>query len=215
MTVTDTSSSDRQYRMQLADALCARLCHDLASPLGTLMNALELAADDPDSLEDALPLANETAVEMGSRLRLLRTAWAGDCGPQSTAQLVELAAGLPSRVKADLSDLPATTFDGPVARALINLLLLGAEALPRGGVVALSGSGSGEILVTVSGKAAAWPAGLPQALIDPMSVSLDNPRAVQPPITVLLAQDAGRRLSILMTPNPDPNAVPPLLLATN
>jgi histidine phosphotransferase ChpT len=212
---TSTSSSDWQYRMRLADALCARLCHDLASPLGTLMNALELAVEDPESLEDALPLANETAVEMAARLRLLRAAWAGDCGPQSRAQLEDLATGLPPRVKVDLSDLPDTSFDGPLARTLINLLLLGSEALPRGGVIALAGSGSGEILLTISGRAASWPAGLPQAMIDPMSVSLDNPRAVQSPITVILARDAGRRLSILMTPNSDPNAAPPLLLAAS
>ena len=197
--------------MALADALCARLCHDLASPLGTLMGALELAESDPDSLEDALSLANETATAMGARLKLLRTAWAGDCGPLSVAQIQELATGLPPRIRTDLTGLEAAPFDGPLSRLLVNLLLLGAEALPRGGVVALSNDGSGGILVTVEGRAAAWPANLPQALLDPQAVAIDNPRAVQPPLAVILAAAAGKRLSMLL-PAAGSTGVPPLLL---
>ncbi len=203
------------YRMALADAICARLCHDLASPLGTLMGALELASEDPDSVEDALPLAHETAAAMGARLKLLRAAWAGDCGPLSVPQLIELAAGLPSRVQADLGALQEGLFDGPVSRALLNLLLLGAEALPRGGVVALSSNGTGGILVTVKGKGAGWPAGLAQALLDPLAVPIENPRAVQPPIAVMLVQAAGRRLSMLLAPALNADEVPPLLLVAN
>jgi histidine phosphotransferase ChpT len=201
--------------MALADALCARLCHDLASPLGTLMAALELAAEDPSSVEDALPLASETAAAMGARLKLLRAAWSGDCGPLNVGQLTELASGLPSRVRADLAALRDGPFDGPVSRALLNLLLLGAEALPRGGVVALSSSDSGGILVTVKGRAAAWPANLAQALLDPRAVSIESPRAVQPPVAVMLALAAGRRLSMLLTSSLSAEEVAPLLLAIN
>ena len=208
-------TGDDQYGMALADALCARLCHDLASPLGTLMGALELASEDPTSLEDALPLANETAAAMGARLKLLRAAWAGDCGPLNVSQLSELASGLPSRVRADLSGLQDEPFDGPVSRALINLLLLGAEALPRGGIVALASNDSGGILLTVRGKSAAWPANLAQALLNPRAVSIESPRAVQPPMAVMLAQAAGRRLSMLLTPSLSAEDVAPLLLAIN
>jgi histidine phosphotransferase ChpT len=201
--------------MALADALCARLCHDLASPLGTLMGALELAAEDPSAVADALPLANETAAALGARLKLLRAAWAGDCGPLTIGQLTELASGLPSRVRADLAALRDEPFDGPMSRALLNLLLLGAEALPRGGVVALSSNDLGGILVTVKGRAAAWPANLAQALLDPRAVPIDNPRAVQPTMAVMLAQAAGRRLSMLLTPSLQAEEVAPLLLAMN
>ena len=182
--------------MRLADALCARLCHDLSSPLGTLTGALEMVADDPSSIEDALPIATETAAAMVGRLRLLRAAWAGDCGPLGVTDLAALAAGLPSRVRTELGGLRGAPFDGRLARALLNLVLLGAEALPRGGVVTLAGGAGEDILLTVAGKAAVWPAGLDQALVDPSGVSLDNPRAVQAPVTVMLARAAGRRLAM-------------------
>ena len=198
--------------MRFAEALCARLCHDLSSPLGTLTGALEMIADDPSALEDAMPIATETAAAMVGRLRLPRPRGAGDCGPLSIDQLAELAAGLPSRVSTRLDGLRGSPFDGRLSRALLNLLLLGTEALPRGGVLTLaSGEGNG-ILLTVTGKSAAWPAGLAQALVEPGGVPLDNPRAVQPPVTVLLAQAAGRRLSMAGAAV-DAETPPPLLLA--
>ena len=191
------SAEDGVNGLRLADALCARLCHDLSSPLGTLMGALEMMAEDPSSAEDALPIASETAAAMGARLRLLRAAWAGDCGPLTVAQMQELATGLPPRIQTDLTGLQNGPFDGPTARTLLNMMILGMEALPRGGTVKLSSTEGGDFILSVEGKGSAWPAGLDQALIDPSAVSLDNPRAVQPPITAMLARAAGRRLSLL------------------
>ena len=34
--------------VDLASLLCSRLCHDLLSPVGALMNGLELLADEKD-----------------------------------------------------------------------------------------------------------------------------------------------------------------------
>ena len=204
------SSADGLHSLQLADALCARLCHDFSSPLGTLMGALEMVADDPASIEDAMPIATETTAALAARLRLLRAAWAGECGPLSRTEIVALAAGLPPRVRVDLQGLRNSPFEGPLARTLLNLLLLGVEALPRGGVVTLA-AGDDAITVSLAGKAASWPAGLADALADPYAVPLDNPRAVQPPLTVILAQAAGLTLS--MGP-PGPEGGPSSLLLT-
>ena len=213
MDTTRSAGHDR-YALRLADALCARLCHDLSSPLGTLTGALEMMVDDPSATEDAMPIATETAAEMVGRLRLLRAAWAGDCGPLGVPDLAALATGLPSRVSTELGGLRGGPFDGKLSRALLNLLLLGTEALPRGGVITLASGEGGDILLSVAGKACAWPAGLPQALEDPAAVPLDNPRAVQPPVTAMLAAVAGRRLAMAAAPL-QPDAPPPLLLTAN
>ena len=62
--------------LRLAELLCARLCHDLSGPLGALIGVLEVARDkQPDS--EALALAEETAVQLAQRLKLLRAAGAG------------------------------------------------------------------------------------------------------------------------------------------
>ena len=199
--------------LALASALCARLCHDISSPLGTLAGTLELAAEEPDQAEEALSLAGESAQSLVKRLQLLRAAWAGDCGPMGRARLAELAAGLPARVEARLDDLAAGPFDGTLARILLNLLLLAADALPSGGVVALSGEPELGIIVTVEGRSVAWNAGLAAALLDPVAMPATEPRTVQMPLTVWLVNAAGLRLSFLLAATHGPRSAPRLLLA--
>ena len=199
--------------LEFASALCARLCHDLSSPLGTVAGTLELAAEDPAQAEEAAAIAMEAASAAITRLQLLRAAWAGDCGPMSRARLQQLAAGLPARVQADLVDLADMSFDGPHARILLNLLLLGADALPAGGVVALGGAPDQGIILTVTGRSVAWDAGMAAVLVDPGAAGGVEPRTVQAPFTVRLADAAGLRLSFLMAPAPGPGHAARLLLA--
>ncbi len=197
--------------LQLADALCARLCHDLSGPLGTLTGALDLAAEDASYVAEALPLASETALAMTARIRLLRAAWAGDCGCLSNQDLIALAMGLPSRVRLDASQLASGPFSAAVSRILVNLMLLAAEALPRGGTVRLIGET--DLVVAVDGPGAAWPDALLTAITDPADVPLDDPRAVQAPVAAMLVRAAGLRLSLLLAAGSFAAGVPPILLA--
>ncbi|MEJ1977367.1 MAG: histidine phosphotransferase family protein [Acetobacteraceae bacterium] len=203
---------DEVFAVALADALCARLCHDLSSPLGSLMGALEVAVESPESTEEALSLASETAIEMAQRLRLLRAAWAGASGEMSAQALGELATGLPKRVTVALDGLGGGVFPAPIARVLLNLMLLGAEALPNGGTIALSGAPDADMLVMVDGPNAAWPPGLVPALAG-LRTMPDNARAVQAPLVAMLARTAGLRLSLLMPGGLAGPAAAPLLLS--
>src|SRR5580704_12818129 len=115
--------------LRLAELLCARLCHDLAGPLGALIGVLEIARDeDPNS--DTLALAELTTVELGQRLKLLRAAWGQDAEPLDLDTLQGHATGLVmgSRpVRLDLTGLaPDTTFPPPQARLVLNVVLLAA-----------------------------------------------------------------------------------------
>ncbi len=208
----DAASAYDGVCLELASALCARLCHDVSSPLGTLSGTLELAIDSPQDAAEALAIASEAASALVARLQLLRAAWAGDCGPMDRTRLVELAAGLPPRVKADLSGLADVTFDGGVARILLNLLLLGAEALPGGGQVALAGDSGMGIIVAVNGPSVRWDSGLAAILLDPLAAFPSEPRTIQMPLTARLVRAAGLRLSFLLAADGPRNA-PRLLLA--
>ena len=199
--------------LELASALCARLCHDISSPLGTVVGTLELVGDDPEQTEEALSIASDSAGSLVTRLQLLRAAWAGDCGPMGRARLSELSAGLPPRVKADLGELADINFDGSLARILLNLLLLGADALPAGGQVALSGEPGSGIVLTVTGRSVIWNAGLAAILLNPLAPHASEPRTVLMPLTARLAHAAGLRLSFLMAAAPSPDNAPRLLLA--
>jgi histidine phosphotransferase ChpT len=203
--------------LRLAELLCARLCHDLSGLLGSLIGVLEIARDEQAESE-TLAVAEETAVELGMRLKLLRAAWGQDAEELDLIRLQNFADSLfaSRRLRLDLGGLePDSVFPPPAARMILNILLLAAESMPGGGFVALSGSPSSTMLVSISGPRAAWPAGFSACLTDETAawaaVTADA-RLIQAPLTALIARENGYRLSMLMSTGEDADALPPLLL---
>ena len=211
-----TGNSDNDALL-LAGALAARLCHDLAGPLGTITGALDLA-EHADA--EALALAREATTDLAHRLRLYRAAWAEGAGPGSVAELAALAQGLAHRrVRLDVAGLPGPARLRPeFGRVILNVVLLGAEGMPRGGTVALHGEPEVEVAVMLTGLGAAWPAGTAETIANPATALARlrqhtgtlQPRALLPPFIALLAARDGLRLGLLM--GPDGVQAPPLLI---
>jgi histidine phosphotransferase ChpT len=199
--------------VRLAELVCARLCHDLSGLLGSLVGTLELMAEE-GGITEAAAIATDTAGALVMRLRLLRAAWAGDPEPLDLPRLTTLARGLAShRVTLDVSALSTeAVFSPAVGRLVLNLLLLAADALPRGGVLHLDG-GPDDVIARLDGPEAAWPEGLPGMLADAATAwqALTSPRTVQAPLTTLLARHHGLRLTVLFPTGPT-TAPPPLRL---
>jgi histidine phosphotransferase ChpT len=206
--------------LRLSELLCARLCHDLSGLLGSLIGVLEIAREEHASSE-TLAIAEETAIELGQRLKLLRAAWGQDGEELDVIRLQNFADSLSAsrRLRLDLEGLELeSAFSQPAGRLILNILLLAAESLPGGGVVALAGSPASHILITISGPRAAWPTGFGGYLADETAAwaaVLAGPRNVQAPLTALIARAHGFRLSILMAASAsgDSDASPPLLLS--
>jgi histidine phosphotransferase ChpT len=211
---------DMTEALRLAELLCARLCHDLSGPVGALIGILEIAHEElPDS--ETVALAEETAVELAQRLKLLRAAWGCEGEDLDLIRLQSFATSLSAsrRLRLDLAGLePGLVFAPPLARLVLNILLLAADSLPGGGVVSLSGASPDHLLISIAGPRAAWPAGLGASLADTTSAweaALGSVRGLQGPLTALLAEDLGYRLSILMPVGAtgDGEAAPPILLS--
>jgi histidine phosphotransferase ChpT len=207
-----------QDPLHLAELLCARLCHDLSGPLGSLMGATELAIEDEQERGEALAVAADSAAALGRRLRLLRAAWGGESGPLDVEAFQELAEGLSvgRRVSVDLSGLdPATVFAPAGARVALNSLLLAAEGLAGSGRLAMAGSANADVLVTIEGPRASWPAGLATCLADEQAAwqAITTARSLQAPLTALIARRSGLRASLLMPVGSPAGTPPPLLLA--
>ncbi len=212
--------ADKTESLRLAELLCSRLCHDLSGPLGALIGVLEIAREELPGHE-TMALAEETAVELGQRLKLLRGAWAADSEELDIIRLQNFATTLAAsrRLRLDLAGLdPGSVFPPPDARLILNVLLLAAESLPGGGIVALSGSLKDNIVVTISGPRAAWPTGFAACLADADAAwdsVIASVRGMQAPLTALLARGLGYRLSMLMPAGSggDADRSPPLLLS--
>ena len=201
--------------VRLSELVCARLCHDLAGPLGPMAGVVELAREDSGAVSEALAVMHDATHEMGNRLRLLRAAWTGDGAAIDFAALQILAAGLPNgrRLRLDFSAVTAAILPPAVARVVLNLLLLAAESLPAGGTIRLSGDPGDSLLLRIDGQRAAWPPGLAAILATEAAAwaALDTPRTLQAPLTALTARALGLHLSMLIG-IAQAEAAPPLLL---
>jgi hypothetical protein len=101
----------------------------------------------------------------------------------------------------DLAALPRrTVFASGIGRILLNLLLLGPEALPRGGRFSVTPLDDGGMLVRIAGPRAAWPQGFALHLADPEAAfaALSGPRAVLGPWIGLLAAQLDVRAALLL-----------------
>ena len=201
----------RDDALHVAELLCARMTHDFSGSVGALSSLLELAFEQPDRAAEPLALASETATQLVRRLRLLRSAWGPTMEALPLERLRELAAALAqSRCSVNLDGLPANVVFAPeMGRLLLNVLLLAADSMPRGGEATLTGN-AGDLVLVIAGVRAAWPPGLAACLANQEAAweVLEDPRRVQLALTVLLAAAFGIRLSLMMGPAAE--ATPPL-----
>lgn len=136
----------------------------------------------------------------------------------TVAELRRLSAGLSgSRLQINLDEIdPDARFAADPARLVLNVMLLGAECLPYGGVIAFGGDGR-ELLVSITGPSAAWTPGFPLCLNGPKAAWAHLAReadsqigGLQCALTALIAHDSGLGISVLMAGQTE--AAPPLLL---
>ena len=134
--------------IRIAQLLVSRLSHDLVGTVGAVNAGLELLQEagsiEIDADADALALAAKSARQMGRKVTFFRIAFgAGLAGNgNSLAEARALAEGFlaDGAVRLDWADFSAETGKLPpeAGKVLLNLVLLGAESLPRGGAVSVS-----------------------------------------------------------------------------
>lgn len=126
--------------VDFASLLCSRLCHDLISPVGSLYNGVELLADenDPEMRARCLDLLADSARTTANKLKFFRLAFgaAGGFGDQVDPR--EAQAALEGLFGADGRTtihwlLGPTMLSKTAIKVLLNLAMIGGDALLRGG----------------------------------------------------------------------------------
>ncbi|PWC29202.1 hypothetical protein CR165_08470 [Pseudoroseomonas aestuarii] len=188
----------------LAQDLCARLCHDMVGPLGTVGAALDLLGEEPE----APALAQDAAAELRRRLKFWRAACGAGTGPLAVSGLTALLEGMLAGGRARLvaEAMPAErVLAAPVAPLLLLGALLVGEALPRGGTVTLAPQGEGFVL-RPEGAMRAWPAALPALL---RGEAVEGARAAPALLLLRLAAAAGWRVALAPESEPDALRIAP------
>ena len=135
--------------IRIAQLLASRLCHDLVGPVGAVNAGLELLQEGAPTggLDaDALALAAKSAGQMGRRVTFFRIAFGagltGGQGPLAEARALAEGFMADGATRLDWADLPEGLAESAIppetANILLNLVLLGAESLPRGGTLSVN-----------------------------------------------------------------------------
>jgi histidine phosphotransferase ChpT len=132
--------------LELASLLCSRLCHDMLSPVGALSNGLELLADekDPEMRARCFELLEQSARTSADKLRFFRLAFGAGGGFGESIPLAEPRAVIDALVGGNgrIAINWALTGDSmpkPAVKVLLNLAMIGIEALVRGGTLDIAG----------------------------------------------------------------------------
>ncbi len=147
--------------IDFASLLCSRLCHDLLSPVGALNNGLELLADehDPEMRARCLELLNESAKASANKLKFFRLAFGAAGGFGETVDTREAQAAIEGLFGENHRVNVGWMVEDPVLpkqaiKVLLNLALIGGDALIRGGQLDIGAEivdGSIEIVVRADG----------------------------------------------------------------
>lgn len=190
--------------LDLTALVCSRVCHDVISPVGAIVNGLEVLADEKDESmkEVALDLIRKSAVQASARLQFARLAFgaAGSAGAQiDLGDAAEVAKGFLEDDRLKLAwNLPRVLLPKNRVKLLLNLLMIGATAIPRGGKLTVDPIGEGEALgfrLTAEGPNSRIPPHAERLLAGTPEETLDA-HHIQPFYAGMIARAAGLAVSI-------------------
>jgi histidine phosphotransferase ChpT len=190
--------------LDLAALLCSRVCHDLISPVGAIVNGIEVMEEDKneETKTFALDLIKKSAYQASAKLQFCRLAFgaAGSAGAEIDLGDAEKAArGLFEDGKTTLVwNLPRQLLAKNRVKLLMNMLLIAAGTISRGGTLTVdpvSGDpGIAGFVVTASGLNAKLNPIVTELLAGNSAHPVDA-HAIQPLYAGILARDCGLVLS--------------------
>ena len=132
----------------LAAMLCSRVCHDLINPVGAIGNGLEVLADPTQAAmaDGAQELIASAAKQARAKLEFARLAYGASstAGTDFDTRECERVARLYFEIeKAELDwQVPLILLPKHKAKLMMNMMLIAAMAVPRGGVVTVKVEGA-------------------------------------------------------------------------
>jgi histidine phosphotransferase ChpT len=195
--------------LEFAALLVSRVCHDLVSPVGAVVNGLEVLEEERDAAlrADALKLVSSSADLAAARLQFARIAFgaAGSAGAElDLTEVGRMVAGFLSGSKTRLVwNAAPVNWPKDWAKLLMNSALIAADALTRGGNLSIATSANAAMpgfSITATGQSARVHDEVLRVLRGEPSLPLDG-RSIQPFLTYKLAKLLDTRLDLTGSEN--------------
>ena len=194
--------------LDLAALLSSRVCHDVISPVGAIVNGLEVLEEEKDQemRGHALALIKSSAQEASSRLQFCRLAFgaAGSKGSSiDTGDAENVARQLLADERTRLAwNVPRVLLPKNKVKLLLNLCLIADASIPRGGDISISAKGEDDDMsfhVQAKGVNARVTPGVASLLSgEPEDGSVDA-RAIQAYYAGLVARSCGLEVSLALS----------------
>ncbi|HSJ40666.1 MAG TPA: histidine phosphotransferase family protein [Xanthobacteraceae bacterium] len=204
----DQSMSESSIEaLDLAALLCSRVCHDLISPVGAIVNGIEVLEEEKDesTKEFALDLIKRSAATASAKLQFCRIAFgaAGSAGAQiDLGDAEKIARGFLEDDKTKIDwNLPRALLAKNRVKLLLNMLVIAGQAIPRGGKVMVDPIGAGDNLgfkVSAAGTNAKIPPAVPPLLTGELGGETVDAHRIQPFYAGLLAKACGLKATVAM-----------------
>lgn len=191
--------------LDLAALLCSRVCHDLISPVGAIVNGLEVLEEskDEETKKFALDLIKKSSTTASAKLQFCRIAFgaAGSAGAQiDTGDAEKISRGFLEDDKTKLAwNLPRVLMAKNRVKLLLNLLLIAGQSIPRGGKLTVDPIGAGDTMgfkIGAAGVNAKLPPNV--ALLSGETGEALDAHRIQPFYAGLLAKACGVKAAIAM-----------------
>jgi len=191
--------------LDLAALLCSRVCHDLISPVGAIVNGIEVLEEEKDEAtkEFALDLIKKSAATASSKLQFCRIAFgaAGSAGAQiDLGDAEKIARGFLEDDKTKIAwNVPRALLAKNLVKLLLNMLVIAGQAIPRGGKISVDPIGEGDTIgfkVSATGVNAKIPPAVPSLLTGELSGDNLDAHRIQPFYAGLLAKECSVKATV-------------------
>lgn len=191
--------------LDLSALVSSRICHDIISPVGAIINGLEVLDDDSagDMREFAMDLIRKSARQASAKLQFARLAFgaAGSAGAEiDLGDAQSVATALMENEKSNLNwQVDRHLMPKNLVKLLLNLLLIANQCVPRGGEIIITMTGEPakpNFELTAKGVNPRIPLGM-QATLSGEEPERVDAHSVQPIYTLLLARECGMRLELV------------------
>jgi len=191
--------------MDLAALLASRVCHDIISPVGAIANGLEVLEEENDESmrEFAMDLIKKSAAQASAKLQFARLAFGASGGVGAEIDMNDAGAVVArflEREKANVDwRVASPLLPKTHAKLLLNLVLLGAQSIARGGTLVVSADREGDVTamqLSASGDRAKFPAAARDVVTAGVMPEHLDAHGVQPLYTHMLAEESGLAIVI-------------------
>ena len=198
---------DQISDIDLSALLCSKVCHDVISPVGAIINGLEVLDEekDEDMRQFAMDLIRKSANAASAKLQFCRIAFgaAGTAGAEIDLRDAEqLVQSYLAQSKITLSwSAPLVNMNKNKVKLLMNLVLQSVQSIPRGGklhVEIVENNGT-TFTLTTQADVVRLPQELEKILSGSGEIQPGSADAILPYFTLRLAESVEMKLQLSQT----------------